>query len=126
MVSRTISPDDSYADRLRKLIPSEVTAAFLAIHSLIPLESSKTLWALGWVIVLLPICWMYLVKFQGVQKKIQLAFICFLAFPVWAAGIIRPRFEFLTENGFVIAGSIAIITLLSPILIEGEANVQNG
>lgn len=78
-----------YLDRLHKIIPTEVAAAYLAISSLLtdtidPLRHGVTL--LVFAIFLTIITPFYLWVLAGVRNKMQLV-VSTLSFPVWAVCI---------------------------------------
>jgi hypothetical protein len=86
-MSREIKPNDEYLDRLYKLLPAEVTGAYIAIRTLIdPItnENDKYLFFFGGVIlVLAPFVYYWVLK---ISDWVQVAFLTF-SFVVWAANI---------------------------------------
>jgi thiol:disulfide interchange protein len=104
-----------YLDRVRELIPTEVTAAFVAINSLIPLDSNNLPYLFGFFLLLAIACWLYLSRFQEIASIQQLAFTTLVAFPVWAFNIAMARFEFVADKSFVAAAFLILVTVFSPL-----------
>ena len=115
-MSREVTTNDSYVDKVKKLIPAEVSAAFLAINASIPLEGSKLIFAVGFFIILIPICIAYLRLFEKVGSWLQIAFISGVAFPIWAMNIAIDRIEWLQGNLFVASGLLVLVTLIVPLM----------
>lgn len=86
-MSREIKPNDEYLDRLYKLLPAEVTGAYIAIRTLIdPItnENDKYLFFFAGVILLLaPFVYYWVLK---ISDWVQVAFLTF-SYVVWAANI---------------------------------------
>jgi hypothetical protein len=81
---------DSFATKLAKLIPAEVSAAYLAINSIVDMDEgfSPKIWiSLGALTVF---CALYLWKVLGVRSLLQIAFTT-ASFPVWALNISSAR-----------------------------------
>jgi hypothetical protein len=75
--SRNITPETDFKDKLIKVIPGEVVAAYMAIDGIIPppSQSRHTLtMLLVSAIVLLALIPFYLKKFQGVTNNKQIVF----------------------------------------------------
>lgn len=115
---RQISSDDSYLERVKKLIPAEVSAGFLAINSLIPLNSQHDLFVIGFFLILVLICVLYLKMIEQVTSVVQIAFISVVAFPVWAINIAIARIDFLQPRAFLPACLLIIVTLATPLLVK--------
>lgn len=112
-----IRADDSYLDQVRKLIPAEITGAFLAINSLIPFHA-ELIWVAGFFLLLIPACWAYARCIHDITRKGQLAFISLVAFPVWALAIAVDRIDFLdlaTDRRFVVSCLLVFVSLLAPL-----------
>ncbi len=115
---------DQYVQRLYKIIPAEISAAYIAVSSLVtPLRSSGDMYLLVSFIVLLIALPFYLKFVQAVKNNLQIA-ISTLAFPIWAANISAiPLSEDLHRWGFnvsPIAFGVALIlwTAISPLLVR--------
>jgi hypothetical protein len=104
-----------YLDRVKELVPTEVTAAFLAINSAIPLDDNYLDYLYGFFIALTIACFLYLKRLQGVQSTQELCFITLVAFPVWAFNIAVARFAFVADVTFIPACALILVTLFSPI-----------
>ncbi len=118
---RNVTTDDAYTDQVRKLIPAEVSAAFLAINSIIDFNDDYWRWILGFFIALIPVCWLYLARFQGVTSKLQLAFTSLIAFPIWSSSIAIDRIDYLADKRFLPACFLIIVTLVAPFVVRGSS-----
>jgi hypothetical protein len=121
MADRVINQQSTYSDKLFALIPGEVTAAFLAIHSIAdPSGSSDNLLILASAIILLAINIPYLIKFQNVSDYSQVAFTSG-AFVLWAASIENRRVLDLGVPPKVIAVALILYTLCIPFFVRPKA-----
>jgi di/tricarboxylate transporter len=116
MGDRQVDVSDPYLERLKKLIPTEVSAAFLAINSLIPLDSDKDTFAILAAIILAIVCWFYLKRLQKVTALSQLAFTSLIAFPVWATNIMISRFDWLVANSYAPSCILIVVTVVAPLI----------
>jgi hypothetical protein len=114
---REIAPSDPYLEKIKKLIPAEVSAAYLAINTMIPSEDSAFMWVLIFSGILMILCWLYLAKFQNVTGVYQLGFTTFVAFPIWAVNISIDRFEI---DRYVVSAALVIVTLFAPLVMPKE------
>lgn len=115
---------NAYLDRLYKLIPTELTAAYVAIASLIsPVEfGEKNLWLLpvSYCVlqILVPI---YMWRLQGVRDIAQLV-VSSLSFPIWAANvssiIVTQEFSFI--SGVALGVDLILWTLIIPLIVKGN------
>ncbi len=118
---REISEKNGYKDKLLKLIPSEIVAAYMTIDGMIP-EASATdplpKWvSLGVLILMLALIPPYLKKFYNVQQSRQVIF-TMLAFAIWVYWLGRP-FTFWVPHVTWLASILLIVwTLLIPIFIN--------
>ena len=115
-----------YLEKLYKIIPVELTAAYLAISSLLTDEVNATgnVYTLLLFAILLTILTpFYLYRFQSVRTKSQLL-VSTLSFPVWAACIstavlvaavpsIKPQMVTVLMVGWV---------LVTPLLVSDKAS----
>jgi hypothetical protein len=104
-----------YLDRVRELVPTEVTAAFVAINSLIPFHSDNNTYVLIFFAFLVVACWLYLNQFQGIVSIQQLVFTSLIAFPVWAFNIAMARFDFVADRTFIPAAVLILVTVFAPL-----------
>jgi hypothetical protein len=104
-----------YFDRVRELVPAEITAAFLAINTAIPLDSSYLIYLWSAFGILLVACWLHLRILAGITNIRQALFVTLVAFPVWALNISVSRFDFLANATFVPSCALVIVTVLSPV-----------
>jgi len=83
-MARQITPENKYTDRLLKLVPAEIVAAFLAIKSAIPPNTANTETASMVVFfVLLVLVPFYLTLLLKVHSKLQIA-VSMISFVIWA------------------------------------------
>ncbi len=118
-MERQVKPADTYADRVKKLIPAEVSAAFLAINASIPAEDTKLIFAYGFFIALVPICVAYLRILEDVRSWPQIVFTSFIAFPIWALNIAVYRLEWMHNKLFLSSGLLVLVTLVLPLVTKG-------
>jgi hypothetical protein len=83
-MARQIKPAENYREKLLKLIPSEIVAAYMVLMGIIPTENpnSARWWTLIISLVLLILTPFYLKRFERVANNAQVAF-CSLSFIVW-------------------------------------------
>jgi len=115
---RAIKQINMYKERLLKLIPSEIVAAYLALQGMIPQEHSK--WGLLFIsIFLLILTPFYLKKFQNVTNWVQVS-ITTLSFVIWVYTLGGPFELWGIHEPWI--GSIAIVlwTMIVPLVIEIE------
>jgi hypothetical protein len=123
-VAREIRPDQIYLDKLLKLIPSEIIAAYLFIQNLIanqPVVIGNTdyqiivLWLV--VFVFMIITPVYLVNVQHVYKMNQIV-ISGTAFLIWAYSLGGPfRLEG-WYNPQIAAVLLVLWTLITPLFVK--------
>lgn len=119
-MTREVESTDSYLDRVKKLIPAEVSAAFLAINASIPLDEDAFVYVVGFFLVLIPICVLYLRSLENVTSLAQVAFISGIAFPVWALNIAVTRIEFMQNKLFLSSSLLVLVTLIIPLLVKKQ------
>ena len=112
---------NAYLDRLYKLIPTELTAAYVAIASLIdPVNFGENhLWLLpvsyGVLQILVPV---YMWRLQGVRDIAQLV-VSSISFPIWAANIssilVSEKFNFI--SGVTLGVVLILWTLIIPLVV---------
>lgn len=123
MTERQVSNvGDDYASRLMKLIPSEVSAAYLAINSIVPLTQGfdfKILLAIGCLTVICPV---YLWLFQKVRGLPQLIFTTAM-FPLWAVNISNGRSNDIDPQ---LVGIVLILATLVIPLVPMKTVVTGG
>lgn len=123
-MAREIRQDQIYLDKLLKLIPSEIIAAYLFIQNLIanqPVVIGNTdyqiivLWLV--VVVFIIVTPVYLVNVQHVYKMNQIV-ISSIAFLIWTYSLGGPfRLEG-WHNPQIAAILLVIWTLIAPIFIK--------
>lgn len=115
---------NAYLDRLYKLIPTELTAAYVAIASLIdPVNFGEDhLWLLpvsyGVLQILVPV---YMWRLQGVRDIAQLV-VSSISFPIWAANIssILVSEKFNSISGVTLGVVLILWTLVIPLVVKGN------
>jgi len=118
-------PND-FKDRLIKLIPAEIIAAYITISGLIigfskgnpNADKSNLLWII--ILVLMILTPVYLVKVSGVLKKGQLMFST-IGFLVWAFATASPYTNNVLGFSFELITSVILIlyTLFIPLFYKG-------
>ena len=121
-MARQIRPTQRYGDRLLKLIPSEIIAAYVAVQGMIPEDAGP--WFLLAVTVLMMIMTpFYLKRFQGVIHSTQLA-VSTVSFLIWVYTLGGPfRFWGLYRSWFA-SVLLVIWTLAVPLLMSGGDEVS--
>lgn len=117
-MAREVESGDSYLDRVKKLIPAEVSAGFLAINSAIPLDSQFNVYVAGFFVVLVVICGMYLSMLENVASVAQIVFISIVAFPIWALNIAIARIDWMQNKVFLASSLLILVTLIIPLLVR--------
>ena len=117
-MERQVKPADTYADRVKKLIPAEVSAAFLAINASIPLDDEYLPYVIGFFIALAVISIVYLRTLENVDSPKQIAFVSLVAFPTWALSIAVDRFDFMENKLFLASGILVLVTLVIPLIVK--------
>jgi len=119
--NREITPGvDNYSAKLAKLIPAEVSAAYLSINSIVPDPDIMDWHMWGSMLVLTVLCPIYLWRLQNVRSGVQIA-ITTAAFPVWALNISASR---LTIDHVSLAILLILVTLAIPFLPGAEQNTS--
>jgi hypothetical protein len=113
MASREVRDLDSYSSKLAKLIPGEVTAAYLAINSLVSIDDGMSWVMITSLVILAIFCPLYLWKLQNVRNVAQIAFTT-AAFPLWALNISYPRIPSIPQG--VLGTALILATLAIPLI----------
>lgn len=120
-MSREIHRDNLYKDRLLKLIPSEIVAAYLVIDGLIPVEDPKAgVVLLTASIVLLIFIPFYLKITMKVEKPVQILF-TMISFVVWVYSLGGPFAYFGLYTGYIGSVILVLWTLLIPFFYNPPA-----
>lgn len=113
MATRQVdSVTDTYATKLAKLIPAEVSAGYLAINSLVPITNGFSLVMIASLCILTILCPAYL-WLQGVRNVWQISFTT-ACFPVWALNISAVRSAFLDATTLGVI--LILITVTAPLI----------
>ncbi len=105
--------NDSYASKLAKLIPAEVSAAYLAINSLVPTSQGFDLTMQVSLVVLTILCALYLWQIQHVRSILQVIFTT-ASFPIWALNISSVRSDSL--NATALGVTLILVTVAIPLI----------
>jgi hypothetical protein len=119
-MAREIKPEQDYRSKLLKLIPSEIVAAYMVLHGVIPGEHAK--WGLIIVtLVLLIITPFYLKKFERVKKNLQIIFSS-VTFLVWVYSLGGGPFAHWNMYEPWIASVVLVLwTLIIPLLFKTQS-----
>lgn len=118
-MARQIRPDQEYKDRLLKLIPSEIVAAYVILAGIIPQDRAK--WGTLIVSVVLTILVpFYLRKIQNVQLSSQIIVIT-ISFIVWLYSLGGPFEPWGFYESWI--GSVILIlwTLIIPLVVKPQS-----
>jgi hypothetical protein len=118
MTGRQVDNIDPYSAKLSKLIPGEVSAAYLAINSLVSLDQGYNAIIIGSLIVLTILCPLYLWKLRNVRNRLQIAFTT-ASFPLWALNISNGRSEEINQT--VMGVVLILVTLVIPLIQSDNA-----
>jgi hypothetical protein len=115
---REIKKQNIYRERLLKLIPSEIVAAYIFLQGVIPKEESK--WGLLVVtVILLILTPFYLKKFQKVTNLSQIL-ITTLSFSVWVYSLGGPFTAWGLYQPWIGSMILVIWTLIVPLIMNVE------
>ncbi len=119
---REIKEAQNYKDRLLKLIPSEIVAAYMVLAGIIPLASAK--WGTLIVsIILLILVPFYLWKIHNVTRSSQII-VTSISFVVWVYSLGGP-FQFWNLYRAWIGSVILVLwTLIVPLAINPKTQAQ--
>jgi hypothetical protein len=114
MVGRQVdNAVDSYPAKLAKLIPAEVSAAYLAINSFVPASEGFSPIMVASLLVLTVFCALYLWKIQNVNNAMQIAFTT-ASFPIWALNISSSRSD--SINPIALGVILILVTVAIPLV----------
>lgn len=123
------STSDNYTDKIVKLLPAEIVAAYIAIASLIDsVNTEQVIDAIHWgAFGVLLVCTPFYIKkitSKPLQARTDQIIICTISFILWAFAFGGPfaTFEWYdTSLGDVIKGVLLILwTVVSPLLVKGD------
>lgn len=125
--SRDIKPTDDYVSKLLKLLPAEITAAYLSVRAICtPENSNNDLFIAVFAIFIFLAAPLFMWRVLKMKNNVQIAFLTF-SFVVWVANIEIARIDGYRE---AISGAIAdwpsalawVVELLTaPTFIKGIA-----
>ncbi len=115
-MAREINTGQNYVEKLLRLIPSEIVAAYLVISGIIPYNFSK--WGFLIIsVILLAIIPFYLWRILNVKNKLQIISTA-IAFAIWMYSLNGgPFFAFGLYKSWLASIILIIWTLIMPIII---------
>lgn len=118
-MARSIKKENRFADKLLKLIPSEIVAAYLLVRGMIPTEDASLQLIIEWSVfgfltILTPL---YLKKFQNVHRVSQIIFTT-ISFAVWVFSIGGPFALYNFYMPEIASIALAMWTLLIPLAVD--------
>jgi hypothetical protein len=115
-MAREINQYNRYKDRLLKLIPSEIVAAYLVIEGMIPSgETHAPLVSLIAVLVLLILIPFYLNKTMNVKRTGQII-LTMVSFIIWIYSLGGPFALYGVHIGYVGSVLLVLWTLVIPLM----------
>jgi hypothetical protein len=111
-MDREIQPLDSYSAKILKLIPAEITAAYLSINSLVDQSDGFSTLMIIALCILTFLCPFYL-RLTNVRNVLQIGFST-ISFLLWAINISASR---LIEYSFFSPSALGVILILWTMLI---------
>ncbi len=119
-MSRQILAENPYKDRLLKLIPSEIVAAYLVIEGLIPEKASTAPWvSLGATLILLVLIPFYMTRIMEVKVPRQILF-TMVSFMVWVYALGGPFAYYGLYTGYIGSVILVLWTLLIPFFYKPQ------
>lgn len=121
-MARQIRQAQRYSERLLKLIPSEIIAAWVAIQGIIPQDSGPWVMtaAAALLMVLTPL---YLRRFQGVSRPWQLA-ASTVSFLVWVYTLGGPFAYWGLYRSWFASVLLILWTVTVPLFLDGEGSTN--
>ncbi|MDY0297132.1 MAG: hypothetical protein RB296_07430 [Acidobacteriota bacterium] len=117
-MARQIRPAQRYSERLLKLIPSEIIAAWVAVQGIIPRDSGP--WVITAAAVLLMVLTpIYLKRFQGVSRPMQLV-ASTGSFLVWVYTLGGPFVYWGIYFSWLASVLLILWTVTVPLFLDGE------
>ena len=115
-MAREIKRDQNYGEKLLRLIPSEIVAAYIVVTSVIPESAVKWGYLIVSIILFITVPF-YMWRIQKVKNILQLI-ITTIAFAVWTYSLNGGAFKELGLYKSWIASVILVLwTLIIPIII---------
>ncbi|MBA5777966.1 hypothetical protein H2509_12615 [Stappia sp. F7233] len=117
MTTQIDRQNDSQIDKVVKLIPAEIAGALLAINGLVP-DTAPEWVILSFAALLFLLTYFYLTKIRMMTDIYQVAFVCLIAYPLWATNIIAFRFDLLFSHAYVISCLLIVASLVPPLIFR--------
>ncbi len=105
-----------YVDAIRKVLPAEVTAAFLAINTVLPNSDQSFWWVVGTCLLLTATCALYQYFIYEMKIILGVVFSSFILFPVWCWNIAIDRFDLVGQERVLPFVAIIIVNLMVPLV----------
>ncbi len=123
-MARQIVAEDGYRDRLLKLIPAEIVAAYLALQANLMELGDAVIWVV--IAALFVLTFFYLRLLGGVKKPKQLVFSS-VSFLIWVYSIAPEPILKDLYNPPLASVVLVMWTLLIPFFFKGgDSSVANG
>ena len=115
-MAREIKRDQNYGEKLLRLIPSEIVAAYIVVTSVIPESAVKWGYLIVSIILFITVpCYMW--RIQKVKNILQLI-ITTIAFAVWTYSLNGGAFkEWGLYKSWIASVILVLWTLIIPIII---------
>ncbi len=122
-MAREIKKTDQFKERLLKLIPSEIIAAYAVIQGLVADQESILIYIVIGVLTLIAFIYMHkLEKVTNTWHKVVVA----LAFPIWAFTVTPEAIpESVPYNRQLAPILLVVWTLLIPLVIKNQGDKDN-
>ena len=122
-MARQLRKSDPYLEKLAKLIPGEIIAAYLVLQGLMSGMSQEIIWGvIGVLCILTPF---YLLKLGGVEKVGQAIFSAF-TFLVWVYRIAPEEILGPIYNPQLAAIILVLWTLIIPLVVPNDEGTTTG
>lgn len=117
MTAQIDRQNDTQIDKVVKLIPAEIAGALLAINGLVP-DTAPEWVMLAFASLLFILTFFYLTKVRQMTDLAQIAFVCLVAYPLWATNIIAFRFDLLFSHAYIISCLLIVASLVPPLIFR--------
>jgi len=115
-MAREIKTNQDYKNKLLKLIPSEIVAAYVVIEGIIP-DDRKLIGTIAVSLVLLILIPLYLKKIYKVQRFGQHVFVM-IAFIIWIYTLGGPFKHWNLWEAWIGSAVLILYTLLIPLVYQ--------
>lgn len=120
-MSRSINNKDEFKDKLLKIIPSEIVAAYLAIQGLLAGQGKIAITIV--ICVLFLITFLYLDKIEGVKDSMHKIFSS-ISFLVWVYAVAPESILGKLYNASLASIILILWTLVIPLIVANKTNTN--